>query len=240
VFQPIVWTRNPTYIFAQECLLRAVATDGSLVPAGPILDAARDTRLLAQTNLVARHTAIREAARHGVDSHLFINLAPTSVYDPENCLRSTIGTIDGAGINRSKVVFEITEKDKADDVHDFKALTDYCRKKGFRVALDDVGSGYSSLNLIHRLRPDFIKLDMELIRGVDCDPYKATIARKIIEIANDLGVGTIAEGVETSGEMGWVRTNGATFAQGWFISKPANPPVRDVSTQVGGANAVPA
>jgi EAL domain-containing protein (putative c-di-GMP-specific phosphodiesterase class I) len=92
---------------------------------------------------------------------------------------------------------------------------------------------------MHRLRPDFIKLDMELIRGVDYDPYKATIARKIIEIANDLGVGTIAEGVETSGEMAWVRANGATFAQGWFISKPANPPVGDVSTQVGGVNAVP-
>jgi EAL domain-containing protein (putative c-di-GMP-specific phosphodiesterase class I) len=219
--------------------LRAERTDGSLVPAGPILDAARDARLLAQTNLVARHTAVREAARHGVESHLFINLAPTSVYDPQICLRSTIRAIDGAGIHRNKVIFEITEKDKADDVHDFEALTDYCRKKGFRVALDDVGSGYSSLNLIHRLRPDFIKLDMELIRGVDCDPYKATVARKIIEIANDLGVSTIAEGVETSGEMGWVRANGATFAQGWFISKPSNPPVRNVDTLLGDENAVP-
>jgi EAL domain-containing protein (putative c-di-GMP-specific phosphodiesterase class I) len=240
VFQPIVWASNPTDIYAQECLLRAKGLDGALVSAEPILDAARDARLIAQTNLAARHTAIREAARHGVESHLFINLAPTSVHDPQVCLRSTIGTIDGAGISRNKVVFEITEKDKADDVHDFRILTDYCRDNGFRVALDDVGSGYSSLNLIHRLRPDFIKLDMELVRGVDCNPYKATVARKIIEIANDLDVSTVAEGVETSGEMGWVRAHGATFAQGWFISKPVNPPIRTIPSLIGDERAMPA
>jgi EAL domain-containing protein (putative c-di-GMP-specific phosphodiesterase class I) len=111
-------------------------------------------------------------------------------------------------------------------------LTDYCRNSDFRVALDDVGSGYSSLNLIHRLRPDFMKLDLDLIRGVDHDSYKATIVQKIIELAHSLDISTIAEGVETAEEMNWIQAHGATFAQGWFIAKPANPPVRDISTLV--------
>jgi len=225
VFQPIVRADNPTIIYGQECPLRAEAAGGCLVTAGPILDAAREAGLLAQTDLVARHAAIREVVRHGVEDHLFINIAPAYVYDPATCLRSTVGNIDAVGIPRDKVIFEITETDESDDVPALTAFGDYCRKNGFRVALDDVGSGYSSLNLIHRLRPDFIKLDMDLIRGVNHDPYKATVAQKVIEIACDLGVSTIAEGVETSGEMAWVRDHGANFAQGWFIAKPANPPI---------------
>jgi EAL domain-containing protein (putative c-di-GMP-specific phosphodiesterase class I) len=233
VFQPIVWARNPTSIYAQECLVRAEAADGYLVPAYSILDAAREARLLAQTDLAARHAAIREAVRHRVETHLFINLAPTSVYDPKTCLRSTIQAIDRAGIPHNRVVFEVTETDEAHDVGALRTLADHCRENGFRVALVDVGSGYSSLNLIHRLRPDFIKLDMGLIRGVDRDPYKATIAQKIIELARGLGISAVAEGVETAGELGWVQDHGATFAQGWFIARPANPPVRDTSTLIG-------
>jgi len=233
VFQPIVWADDPTSIYAQECLLRVVAADGRIVSAGTVLDAAREAKLLAQLDLAARHTAIREVVRHRVVSDLFINLTPTYLYDPAICLRSTVRAIDKAGIPRSKVVIEVTETDKADDVNILRVLTDYCRDNGFRVALDDVGSGYSSLNLIHRLRPDFIKLDMELIRGAEREPYKAAIAQTIIELAHGLGISTIAEGVETSGEMLWVQAHGATFAQGWFIAKPANPPVKGSSASIG-------
>jgi EAL domain-containing protein (putative c-di-GMP-specific phosphodiesterase class I) len=228
-FQPIVWASDPTNIYAQECLLRAEVADGRVLAAEMVLDAARQARLLSQTDLAARHTAIREVVRHGVENHLFINLAPTCLCDPETCLRSTVRALNSAGIPRSKVIFEITETDEADDVYALNALTEYCRSSDFRVALDDVGSGYSSLNLIHRLRPDFIKLDLDLIRGVDHDSYKATIVQKIIELAHSLDISTIAEGVETSEEMNWIQDHGATFAQGWFIAKPANPPVRDIS-----------
>lgn len=233
VFQPIVWADDPTIIYAQECLVRAEASDGRIVSAGTILDAAREASLLAQIDLAARHTAIREAVRHRVESNLFINLTPTYQYDPATCLRSTVRALDRATIPRSKVVIEVTETDKSDDVNILRALTEYCRDNGFRVALDDVGSGYSSLTLINRLRPDFIKLDMELIRGVERDPYKAAIAQKVIELAHNLGISTIAEGVQTSSEMGWVQAHGATFVQGWFIAKPSNPPVKDSSTLRG-------
>ena len=114
-FQPIMRADNPASIYGQECLLRAKAADGSLVTAGPILNAAREARLLAQTDLAARHAAVREAARHGVGGHLFINIAPACVHDPAACLRSTVGAIDAAGIPRDKVVFEITETDEVVD-----------------------------------------------------------------------------------------------------------------------------
>ena len=74
-----------------------------------------------------------------------------------------------------------------------------------------MGSGYSSLNMIHRLKPDFIKLDMQLMRDVDSDPYKALVVQKVLEMAQGLQVETIAEGVETEGELLWAREHGAPF-----------------------------
>jgi EAL domain-containing protein (putative c-di-GMP-specific phosphodiesterase class I) len=224
-FQPIVWTNEPTKVYAQECLLRGIENDGSLLYPAYIFGVARASQLMFQTDLAARGMAIREAARHNVKSNLFINFTPTSIYDPAYCLRSTVRAIREVGIPHENVVFEVTETDKIYGIDHLRDIVNYYREFGFRIALDDIGSGYSSLNLIHHLRPDFIKLDMHLIRRVDQDLYKATIARKILEIAQELDIRTVAEGIETTEEMNWVRDHGATFAQGYLIAKPSTLPL---------------
>ncbi len=228
-FQPIVRAEAPGEIFAQECLLRGIDRDGGLVRPDDVFEAARKCDMLFQTDLAARLTAIREALRHGIESNLFINFTPISVYDPVFCLRSTVQAIERSGIPSENVVFEVTETEEVADTEHLKNIVDYYREKGFRVALDDMGSGHSSLNLIHHLRPDFIKLDVQLIRGVDSDPYKAVIAGKILEMAQSLGVETIVEGVETGEELAWARERGATFVQGFFIARPASPPPGNLS-----------
>lgn len=228
-FQPIVKTDDPTEIYGQECLLRGIGADGGLIRAGPILEAAKACGVLFQADLAARLTAIREVARHGVESNLFINLTPVSIYDPELYLRSTIEAIDEAGLDRRKIVFEFTETEDAGDADYLRNIADYCREKGFRVALDDVGSSCSPLNLIHRVRPDFIKLDRQLIRGVHGNPYKAIVTQKVLEMAQELGVKSVAEGVETHEELSWVRDRGATFAQGYLLANPTNPPLRKIA-----------
>lgn len=164
---------------------------------------------------------------HGIESNLFINFTPTSVYAPVFCLRSTIEAIDEAGLTHERVVFEVAETEETKDVGHLKNLVDHYRETGFRVALDDMGSGYSSLNMIHTLRPGFIKLDLQLIRGVADDPYKAVVASKVLEMAQELGVQTIVEGVETEGELRWARENKATFVQGYLIARPTSPPSGD-------------
>ena len=92
------------------------------------------------------------------------------------------------------------------------------------MALDDVGAGYNSLTLLTRLRPDFVKLDMELTRGVDRDRYKARVVGKLLEMARDIGARTVVEGVETDGEWVWARAHGADFVQGYLFARPATPP----------------
>ncbi len=71
------------------------------------------------------------------------------------------------------------------------------------------------------MRPDFIKLDIAIVRDVDHDPFKATLAAKLIEAGRDLGMGVIAEGVETAEEYAWLRDHGANYVQGFYIAKPA-------------------
>jgi EAL domain-containing protein (putative c-di-GMP-specific phosphodiesterase class I) len=225
-FQPIVHANAPSEVYGHEALLRGVAADGTLVPPSRLFDTARGAGLMFQLDLAARRAAIATAASHALQGKLFVNFAPTAIYDPASCLRSTVAAIDTAGISRSDVVFEIVETERAHDPAHLRRILDYYRGAGFRIALDDVGSGYSSLNLIHLLRPDVLKLDMELVRGVDEDPYKARIAANLLDVATSLGIDALAEGIETQGELEWVREHGAKFVQGYLIAKPAAAPRR--------------
>ncbi len=225
-FQPIVHAADPTRPFAHEALLRGLDPAGELIPPGRLFDAARDAGFLFQLDLLARRTAIYDAARNDLTGCLFINFNPTAIYDPTFCLRTTVAAIDATGFSRERIVFEVTESDRAQDAGHLQKILTFYRSAGFRIALDDFGSGYSSLNLLHQLRPDFLKLDIELIRGVHADPYKALIARNILETARGLGLQTVAEGIETPEELAWVQAHGADFVQGYLLGRPASAPRR--------------
>lgn len=224
-FQPIVCAKDTSQIFAQEALLRGIDENGSLIAPSPMLSVAREANLLFQLDRAARLTAIREAVRVKLTNRIFINFTPTAIYDPAFCLRSTVSAVKQAGIAHENVVFEVTESERAEDVNHLKNILRFYRDAGFLIALDDLGAGYSSLNLIHQLRPDFIKLDMELVRNVHQDPYKAVITEKILDIAQSLNIKTIAEGVECQEELHWLRSHNATFVQGYLIAKPVAQPV---------------
>lgn len=225
-FQPIVRCDDPARIHAHEALLRGVDTDGELVSPGEMLPLARASELLFTLDLISRRSAIRNASAHAIESDLFINFSPAAIYDPAFCLRTTVKEIERAGLDPSRVTFEVVESEQATDKDHLRNILDYYRRAGFKVALDDVGAGYSSLNMLHELRPDVVKLDMEMTRGIDSEDYKGVVVAKLLEIARDLGIATVAEGVETRAELSWLAAHGATFAQGYLIAKPAPEPRR--------------
>ena len=224
-FQPIVSIKDTSQIYGYESLLRGLDEQGNLVLPGPIMELATEAGLLPQLDRVARLSAIAQFSRHQVSGQIFINFAPTSLYDPAFCLHSTLEAIDQAGISHERVVFEVVESDNLQDLDHLKTVLKYYRDAGFLVALDDLGSGYSSLNLLHQLRPDFIKLDMELIQDVHQNPYKASITEKLLEITQKLNIQSVVEGIECIEELNWLRERGATFAQGYLIGKPSAVPV---------------
>lgn len=231
-FQPIIDARAPNRIAAYECLLRGRTTDGGLIAPNTLFGAAKQGGLLFQLDLAARRKAVQSIAEHRLSTYALINFTPTSIYDPATCLRSTVNLVRQLGLDPTRVVFEIIETEQADESQ-LKSILQVYRSAGFQIAIDDFGAGYSSMNLIVALRPDYLKLDMELIRGIDSDPYKAELAGSLLETARSLSIKTIAEGVETEAEWRWVQAHGADLVQGFYFARPGNPPpllMRDFET----------
>jgi len=225
VFQPIVHCDDSSRVFAYECLLRGKEGDNVVCP-DRLLGAARGLGFLQQLDLWARDLALRSAAGHGINDKIFINFTPTALHNPLYCLRSTATTVDDLGLKREQIVFEITEGECIHDVAHLCETLGHYRDCGFGLALDDLGSGYASLNLLGCLRPDYVKLDQGLVRGVDHDSYKGLIARKLLETASELGIETVAEGVESEAEHTWLKQHGADYVQGFHFALPASPPPR--------------
>ena len=226
VFQPIVQipTNGETpAVFGYECLMRG-EYQGNAVAPDVMLQMARGADLIFQLDLAARRAAIVGAGRHGITQKVFINFSPNSIYDPAHCLRSTVNAVEEVGLSRDQVVFELTEAERLPSLKHLQRIVEFYREEGFQVALDDVGAGYSSLNVLVQLKPHYVKLNMELVRDVDRDPAKAIVARKLIETVNELELCSVAEGIERPEELEWMRAQGAQMAQGFLFARPAVPP----------------
>jgi len=225
-YQPIVDAQSLN-VFGYEALLRTTA-GAPLEGVEEIFRVARAADLLPQTDLAARKTAIACAGGIGPTARLFINFVPSSIYDPKSCLRSTIAALDEAGIDHDRIVFEVVESDEVEDSGYLIDILRAYRNAGFKVALDDLGAGFASLNLLHVLRPDFVKLDIALVRDIDRDPFKAMLGAKLIEAAHALGMTVVAEGIESAEEFAWLRQNGAHLLQGFYLARPAAVPAARV------------
>ena len=237
-FQPIVVAGGQHTIFGFECLMRGLRsqedTTAGLIYPDELLSSARDADLLFQLDLAARLASITSASRHRIREAVFINFSPAAIYDPAFCLRSTIAAIGEVGLRPEQIVFEVTETEKvpASTAHLLNIL-DHYRGAGFRVALDDVGSGYSSLVLIGDIRPDIVKLDKELTSGAVSDPFRAVIAEKLIEAALGTGMSIVAEGIETGAAAEWFRSRGVQYLQGYYFARPAEIPPRKFALRDG-------
>ncbi len=219
-FQPIVPCGSPRQVFAYECLVRGRHAHGELIYPNKLYDAARATGMLPQLDREARRTAIETSAQRRLESHIFINFNPRSLDNSLHGLDDTLAAARQSGIRSNRFVFEVVESDEIEDFDHLLRILDFYRQAGFQVALDDLGAGYSSLKLLARIKPDFVKLDMDLIRDVDRDPYKSQVASKLLELARELGVSSVVEGVETEGQWQWALEHGADYAQGYFFARP--------------------
>lgn len=229
-YQPIIHAKtalSDATAYAHEGLFRIRDESNTIVPPALAFQLAEGSDLLFSLDLVARRSAVECAARGRLKGKLFINFNPSSIYDPAYCLRATAAAINEIGLKPSDVVFEVTETHKAGDVNHLKGILAFYRTAGFQVALDDIGSGWSGLNLMQALRPDYVKIDMELVRDIHEDPYKQNIVTNLIRISRLNGIQVVAEGVEVEAEAKWLIEADADYLQGYLFAKPA--PLEDDS-----------
>ncbi|GAQ95570.1 c-di-GMP-specific phosphodiesterase class I [Thermodesulfovibrio aggregans] len=214
-------------IFGYECLTRGVKNNGDIVPPKILFEVAKMTDLLFYLDRASREIAIKTAAVKGIkEKKVFINFIPTAIYDPKFCLSNTIAWAYKMEYNPSNLVFEVVESHRVSDLKHLKEILDYYRENGFKVALDDVGSGFSNLESLVVLKPNYLKIDMEIVRDIHKDKLKQSICRALVDIAKENDIKTIAEGIETKEEFIFLRDLGIDYFQGFYFSKPAPEPIR--------------
>jgi EAL domain-containing protein (putative c-di-GMP-specific phosphodiesterase class I) len=172
---------------------------------------------------ICRNTAIRGARNLPRDQLLFLNIEPDTFLDPALRSEATFDLLKDNSLTAAQVVLEMTEHAAVRDFAHFRQLLNYFQFHGFRLAVDDVGSGYAGLQSIAELRPDFIKIDMALIRDIHRHAIKQDLVATIVRFCASSGITMIAEGVETPEELRCLRGIEVRYAQGFLFAHPGPP-----------------
>ncbi|MDO8378290.1 EAL domain-containing protein [Phenylobacterium sp.] len=216
-FQPIIDLETGAP-FAYEALVRGANGES----AGSVLAQVTPENRYA-FDQQCRVQAIQGAARAGLldgPARLSINFLPNAVYSPQACIQLTLATAAALDFPTERLIFEFTENEEmTDPAHVANIVASY-QKMGFGVALDDFGAGHAGLNLLAQFQPDIIKLDMELIRGLDQSLPRKIIVEGVVKMCAALGVAVIAEGIETDGELEALRAMGVRYIQGFLLARP--------------------
>lgn len=212
-FQPIMQKERPS-VFGYEALMRS--GEPKMSTPLPMLAAAEKLGRLDDLGRHVRDLAATAFSGAPDDALLFVNLhssdlLDTTLYDSSSAL--------GAIANR--VVLEITERATIEHYDDVPARVSVLRFQGFRVAIDDLGAGYAGLTSFATIEPDFVKLDMSLVRNLHTSPVRRRLIGSMLEACRDLGTGVVAEGIEGKEELRALRDMGCELFQGYLFARPS-------------------
>jgi EAL domain-containing protein (putative c-di-GMP-specific phosphodiesterase class I) len=218
VYQPIVSLKCGT-AFGYEALSRFLDKRWFDGPQ-QLFAFAADEGMVYALDRLARERAIEGSTGLGMHQKLFINITAQIMNDPSFTPGQTLLLLERFGLSPHNVVFEITERSSFEDFGAAKKLLDHYRNQGYQIAIDDAGAGYSSLQSIVEIKPDFIKIDRSLIQGIHLEPMKQQIVRTFTEFAAKMDISLVAEGIEEEEELHQVRSMGVGYAQGFLLGKP--------------------
>lgn len=215
-FQPIVDVSEHR-IWGYEALVRGPNGES----AHSVLSQLTDTQLY-RFDQAARVMAIETAGRLFGDprARLSINFMPNAVYEPRACIQKSLEAARRANFPASNLMFEFTENERMSDPAHVENIVRAYKALGFWTALDDFGAGYAGLGLLARLQPNLIKIDMELLRDIHLSHPKQVIVSALAQIARELDITVLAEGVENEAELTSLRAAGIALFQGYHFAKP--------------------
>ncbi len=213
-YQPIFDIQNKK-VFAHEALVRGTNNESAFSILSKINDENR-----YRFDQACRVKAIELASRLKMNSLLSINFLPNAIYNPETCIRTTLEASQKYNFGIDKIILEVTEGEKVDDHDHLLSIIKEYKRQGIKTAIDDFGAGYSGLNLLSEFQPDYIKIDMALVRGIDTDRIRRSIIKGIMLVCQEIEIEVIAEGIETEDEFKTLRDLGITYIQGYYFCKP--------------------
>lgn len=227
--QPILSLENGE-IEAYEFLLRPTNHNYSFKPYD-FFEFARNSGLQSFLDSEARKKAIEISSLlipRGIKR--FINFLPSSIYDPAHCLRTTFQAVEEHGVDPGDLVFEVVETEKIHRIDHLNNIFKTYKGQGMKVALDDLGTGYATKELLLALKPDYAKIDRRYIDQCHNDLEKQKALIDLGKLAKEEGILLLAEGIEQKEEADFCAEIGIAFGQGYYYGKPSDKPFTSIHT----------
>jgi sensor c-di-GMP phosphodiesterase-like protein len=220
-FQPIVDITNGRLLGA-EVLARWRRPDGTIILPGAFLSHAEHSDLIYELTRILMRKArdeVSEAFERRRQLKLSFNLDGGHFLDG-HIIDEVRQAFAGSRIAFDQLIFEVTEREPVADLVGARRVISELQNLGCRVAIDDVGTGHGGLSYLLKLGVDYIKIDKMFIHGIGTERYSKTIIETLVELARNMGVEVIAEGVETFEQIEYLRGHGITTAQGYVFAPP--------------------
>jgi EAL domain-containing protein (putative c-di-GMP-specific phosphodiesterase class I)/GGDEF domain-containing protein len=219
-FQPIVNVHSGI-CFGVEALIRGVS-DAGFDSIGAFFDEAYYENALFPMDMLLRRKAIEKFCT--INSHpnlkLFYNIDNRVTCMPDYIPGTSAEMIKAKGLPESSICYEISEKHEFNASIEIKQILDSYRSQGYKIAVDDFGSGFSGLQILYHVEPDYIKIDRFFITDIQKDSRKKLFVSTVLNLAHILGIQVIAEGVETKEEFYVCKEIGCDYVQGHLIQRP--------------------
>ncbi len=230
LLQPIIRMASGE-IIGYEGLIRG-PSDSPLHSPLNLFKVARANNQTVQIEHLCRHVVLERFVELKLPGKLFLNVSPECLLQRDARHGETLELIRKVGINPDRVIIELTENQPTYDYDLMREAVLHYREMGFQIAIDDLGEGFSSLRLWSELRPEYVKIDMHFIQGINTDPVKLQFVRSIQEIAEKSDTLVIAEGIETQAELLVLRDLGVAFGQGYHLGRPNVKPATALPAEV--------
>lgn len=217
-FQPIVDVETRTTV-GYEALVRGPAGESAATVLGQVPESERYI-----FDEACRIVAIEKSAMLGLvqtKADLCVNFFPNAVHDRTTSLDRTLLAADGVGLSLKRVIFEMTELEGLRDPEQLKPIVAEYRRQGLRMAIDDFGAGFAGLSMLATFQPDIVKIDRALCEKIQDRRTSRVIVRAIQQMCADMGIETIAEGVEEEAQRETLAALGIRHMQGNLFSPAA-------------------
>jgi EAL domain-containing protein (putative c-di-GMP-specific phosphodiesterase class I) len=218
-FQPIMRMHDRS-VLGYEALTRG--PEGSTLQSPlHLFGIAAEADLVFELDRLCRRRALTNSVGMPPANKLFINVLPSSMYDPDFQSEDFVQSLDDLGLTPEQVVFELTEKYAIENYTLFGEAVQNFTKMGFSIAVDDIGAGHSGLEKIAHLNPRYLKFDMQLVRDIDTSYVRREMVKALKILADKMGSTIIAEGIERREELVTLLNLGIDYGQGFLLGRPA-------------------
>lgn len=218
-FQPLVDVPTKE-IKALEVLSRIRLNDGRILGASDFVEIAEKIGIIHKLDYIVMEKALQKVAQENFQGDIFLNLSPRALVMNE-FISEARRIIAGSGIAPGRIIFEITERETIKNMNMLEKFVKNLKMEGFKLAIDDFGSGFSSFHYLKRFPIDYLKIEGDFIVNMTNSEKDMAFVKSISRLAQELGIKTVAEYVENEAVLQSVRDIGIDLAQGFFVGKPS-------------------